>query len=68
MLFHVTLRHSSVDCPGRNPGNARASRVHFAEPPLWTLDIGSTSILWILYWLLTLKYSALDLQPSSEIF
>ncbi len=31
MLFHVTLRHSPVDCPGRNPDKARASRVHFAE-------------------------------------
>ena len=31
MLFHVTLRHSPEDCPGRNPDKARASRVHFAE-------------------------------------
>ena len=43
MLFHVTQRHSPMDYPGRNPDKARASRVHFAEPPSLTSDVGSTS-------------------------
>ncbi len=60
MLFHVTLRHSPEDCPGRNPDKARASRVHFAGREARQRYLGYQVWAFVAAWPSHLEYALVD--------
>jgi len=67
MLFHVTLRHSPEDCPGRNPDKARASRVHFAEREARQREIGYRVRAFVGAWPSHLEYALIEAPDLATV-
>ncbi len=67
MLFHVTLRHSPEDCPGRNPDRARASRVHFAERETRQRELGYQVRAFVGAWPSHLEYALVEAPDLATV-
>ena len=67
MLFHVTLRHSPVDCPGRNPDKARASRIHFAEREARQRELGYQIRAFVGAWPSHFEYALMEAPELATV-
>lgn len=67
MLYHITLRHRPVDCPGRNPEKARASRVHFAEREARQRELGYQMRAFVGAWPSHIEYALLEAADSGTV-
>lgn len=67
MLFHVTLRHTPTECPGRNPDKARASRVHFAEREARQQEFGYQVHAFVGAWPSHLEYALVEAPDLATV-
>jgi len=67
MLFHVTLRHKPVDCPGPNPDKARASRVHFADRDARQSELGYKMRAFVGAWPSHVEYALIEAPDLATV-
>ncbi len=67
MLFHITLRHSPEECPGRNPDKARASRVHFAGREARQRELGYQVRAFVGAWPSHLEYALVEAPDLATV-